>query len=141
MTSSTARRVCVDASLVVPLMTRTNDGLTLSEAVAGVVRGWAAPGGAHAALLRGGQRAASLRRAWGASTGGSGRCTDLGITWFGDADLHRRPLDIAGEHALPVDHNAHCLALAERLDAELWTSVRPLCQAAGSALPWLRLVQ
>jgi len=38
-------------------------------------------------------------------------------------------------------YDAHYLALAERLGAEMWTADRRLCQAVGAALPWVRLVE
>jgi predicted nucleic acid-binding protein len=66
---------------------------------------------------------------------------DLGFAWCGDAELHRRALEIAGEYGLPAVHDAHYLALAERLDAELWTADRKLSQAVAATLPWIRLVE
>jgi predicted nucleic acid-binding protein len=66
---------------------------------------------------------------------------DLGITWFGDPELHRRALEMAGEHALPEVYDSHYLALAERLGAELWTADRRLQQAVGAVTPWVRLAE
>jgi predicted nucleic acid-binding protein len=145
MSSSTARWACVDASFIVPLVTRAHDDLPAPR----LWREWheaglrpAAPtllcyevaNALHRYVVHGvllpDEAAAALDVA-----------LDLGITWFGDADLHRRALEIAGEHALPAVDDAHYLALAERLRAELWTADRRLCQAVGAAMPWVRLVE
>jgi predicted nucleic acid-binding protein len=145
MTNSTARWVCVDASFIVPLVTRPHDGSPLPR----MWRGWheaglrpAAPtllcyeaaNALHRYVVQGDllpdEAAAALDVA-----------LDLGIAWFNDAELHRRALQTAQEQGLPAACDAHYLALAERLGAELWTADRRLHRAVGAALQWVRLVE
>jgi len=145
MRNSTARWVCVDASFVVPLVTRPHGdspyprlwrewhGAGLRPAaptllcyeVANALHRYVV----HGALLPD-EAAAALNVA-----------LDLGIAWFGDAELHQQALRMAQEQGLPAVYEGHYLALAERLGAELWTSDRRLCQAVGAVLPWVRLVE
>jgi predicted nucleic acid-binding protein len=61
----------------------------------------------------------------------------LPIRLFGDADLHRRALELAGRLDLPAAYDAHYLALAETLGAEFWTADTRLAQAASSVFPWV----
>ncbi len=61
----------------------------------------------------------------------------LDIALYGDRDLHRRALALAGRFSLPAAYDAHYLALAERLGAEFWTADRRLTHAIGAALPWV----
>ena len=60
----------------------------------------------------------------------------LDIILYGDAALHRRALELAARFSLPAAYDAHYLALAERLGAELWTADRRLTNAVN--LPWVR---
>jgi predicted nucleic acid-binding protein len=64
----------------------------------------------------------------------------LPISLYGDADLHRRALELAERLALPAAYDAHYLALAEALQAELWTADRRLVKVVQSALPWVHQV-
>jgi len=64
----------------------------------------------------------------------------LDITLYGDADLHRGALRLAQRLGLPTVYDAHYLALAERLGAELWTADRRLVNAVRPYLPWVRLL-
>jgi predicted nucleic acid-binding protein len=66
---------------------------------------------------------------------------ELGIIWFGDAELHRQVLRIARGQRLPAVHDAHYLALAESLGAEQWRSDRRLAQAVGAARPRVQLFE
>lgn len=68
------------------------------------------------------------------------RALNLGIRFYGDADLHRQPLKIAQRHNLPATYDAHYLALAEREGIELWTADQRLFNAVHSSLPWVNLV-
>lgn len=61
----------------------------------------------------------------------------LDIELFVDAELHRRALQLASDLSLPAAYNAHYLALAERLGAELWTADARLVRAAQDRLPWV----
>ena len=60
------------------------------------------------------------------------------IHLIGDRELHRLALNFATHYALPAAYDAHYLALAQRLNAELWTLDRRLHNTLGEVLPWLR---
>jgi predicted nucleic acid-binding protein len=64
----------------------------------------------------------------------------LPLTFHGDAELHRTALRLAQRLALPATYDAHYLAVAERLGAELWTADRRLLQAVRDELSWVRLL-
>ena len=64
----------------------------------------------------------------------------LGVRLLGPDDLHVRALDLALRHGHPQAYDAHYLAVAERLDAELWTGDARLARAVEKALPWVRLL-
>lgn len=66
---------------------------------------------------------------------------DLGVTLHGDALLHRRALELATELEMPAAYDAHYLALAERLAAELWTADRRLVKKVNPFFSWVRLVE
>lgn len=63
----------------------------------------------------------------------------LPIQPFGEADLHREALALARRLSLPATYDAHYLALAERLDCELWTTDAKLARAVGEEGPRVRL--
>jgi predicted nucleic acid-binding protein len=65
----------------------------------------------------------------------------LPIQLHGETDLYRRALALAERFALPAAYDAHYLAVAEQLDAELWTADRRLARAVESALSWVHLVE
>ena len=62
----------------------------------------------------------------------------LPIKLFGDAQLHRAALDIARRYALSATYDAHYVALAERYDAELWTTDQRLVNRCQKN--WIKLV-
>jgi predicted nucleic acid-binding protein len=64
----------------------------------------------------------------------------LNILLEGDTSLHRRAWEIANQFRLSATYDAHYLALAETLEAGLWTADRRLANAVGSTLPWIHLV-
>jgi predicted nucleic acid-binding protein len=64
----------------------------------------------------------------------------LPIRLYSDTALHLRAIQLARQFALPACYDAHYLALAERLDAELWTCDARLVTKVGAALPWVHLV-
>jgi predicted nucleic acid-binding protein len=51
-----------------------------------------------------------------------------------------RALELAGEHNLWATHDAHYLALAERLRAPSWTRDRRLAKKANGGAPVMHLV-
>jgi len=144
MTNSTVRWVCVDASFVVPLVTRPHGDSPFPR----LWSEWHAAGRRTAApTLLCYEVTNALHRYVvhgellpDEATAALDVALDLGVTWFGDAELHRRALGMAQERGLPAAYDAHYLALAERLGADLWTADRRLHQAVGAALPWVRLV-
>lgn len=64
----------------------------------------------------------------------------LPIALHGDARLHARALELAGEHNLSATHDAHYLALAERFGAPLWTGDRRLAGKLNGTVPVVHLV-
>lgn len=64
----------------------------------------------------------------------------LPLSFHGDAELHRTALRLAQRLALPATYDAHYLAVAERLSAELWTADRRLWQAVQDEFSWVRLL-
>ncbi len=65
---------------------------------------------------------------------------EMDFALYGDADLQRRAMGMAAQFALPAAYDAHYLALAERLGAEMWTADRRLHRAVADALTWVHLV-
>jgi len=145
MPDSTVPWVCVDASVVVPLVTRGPEGSPFTAAW----RRWHERGqkpvapsllmvevanALHRYVRNGMLLAEEASDALEAVLG-------LGIELRGDAELHRRALALAGELGLPATYDAHYLALAERLTTEFWTADRRLCQTVGASLSWVRLLE
>ncbi len=60
------------------------------------------------------------------------------IQW--DIHLHRNALSLARHHSLAATYDAHYLVLAELLEAEFWTMDRRLFKAVGAELPWVKLL-
>lgn len=65
----------------------------------------------------------------------------LPLRLYAEAELHKLALGLAGRLSLPAAYDAHYLALAERLGAELWTGDGRLARAVQASLPWVHLVQ
>ncbi|MDJ0737317.1 MAG: type II toxin-antitoxin system VapC family toxin [Nostocaceae cyanobacterium] len=68
------------------------------------------------------------------------RAVNLGLIFYGDAELHPQAFEIAQRYSLPATYDAHYLALAERLGIELWTANRRLFNAVQSSLAWIKLL-
>ena len=67
---------------------------------------------------------------------------NLPVQLIGDATLHQRAHALAAQYNLPATYDAHYLALAERLDIELWTTDAKLFNAVRSAgVEWVKLVE
>jgi predicted nucleic acid-binding protein len=67
-----------------------------------------------------------------------GAALELPIDLYSSAGLHRRALELALRLSLPATYDAHYLALADELQAELWTADRRLVQAVSGSLSWVR---
>ena len=66
----------------------------------------------------------------------------LPIELVGEADLHQRAKDLAAKYNLPAAYDAHYLALAERLEVELWTADARLFNAVQPfGIEWVKLVE
>jgi predicted nucleic acid-binding protein len=65
----------------------------------------------------------------------------LPIRLVSDPALHRRAKALAERYQLPATYDAHYLALAERLECELWTADQRMAQALASfKLDRIRLI-
>jgi predicted nucleic acid-binding protein len=136
--------ICVDASIVVPLVV----GLRTTARVENLWREWdrygwprVAPALLHYELcnvlyryvLHGDLQLEEAMQAFEI-------VLDLRIALYEDAKLHRQALTLANRFSLPAAYDAHYVALAERLGAELWTADRRLAQAVSGDLPWVHYV-
>lgn len=54
--------------------------------------------------------------------------------------LHEIARDLATSFALPATYDAHYLAVAQELGCELWTADKRLVSTVVGRLPWLRLL-
>ncbi len=145
MSTSTVPWVCVDASVVVPLVTREPEGSPFMMAW----RRWHESGQrpiAPSLLMYEVANALYRYVRYGVllpeeAADALEAVLNLGIELRGDAELHRRALALGRELDLVAIYDAHYLALAERLEAELWTADRRLHRAVAVALPWVRLLE
>lgn len=134
---------CVDANLVVSLVSNPDDRL-----VRPLWDQWVADGRRLVAplLLRYEVTNAlhRLRRAGAMDT----RAVEtslramlaLPLQLHDEAALHGEALRFAERSNLPAAYDAHYLALAQRLGAELWTADRRLLNAVRPHLSWVHLV-
>lgn len=63
------------------------------------------------------------------------------VALYSDANLHQRAVVLARQFSLPAAYDAHYLALAERMNAEFWTTDRRLAQAVQATLSWVHVVE
>ena len=67
---------------------------------------------------------------------------NLPIQLVGDVALHQRARKLAVQYNLPATYDAHYLALAERLNIELWTADARLYNAVqAQGVEWVKLVE
>ncbi|ELS00242.1 type II toxin-antitoxin system VapC family toxin [Gloeocapsa sp. PCC 73106] len=59
---------------------------------------------------------------------------NLGIIVYDDGELHKQALEITQCYNLPATYDAHYLALAKRLNIELWTADQRLFNGVNSSL-------
>lgn len=119
--------ICIDASFIVPLVTSNNSGSSFDQQwnqwqasntiiVAPTLMIYEVSNALYRYSKAGQitqQEAEQLLE----------RALNLDIRLYGDADLHRQALKIAQRYNLPATYDAHYLALAERLEIELWTVI------------------
>ena len=143
MSGTTTSPVCVDAGILVRLLTAQDDGT-----IRGLWGRWREEGRSLIAprLLRYAVTNA-LHRLRGANrlsdelTQEALRSAlDLPVAIADDADLHHHALALAWRFGLPAAYDAHYLALAEREGAELWTTDRRLTNAVRHAFVWVHFV-
>ena len=65
---------------------------------------------------------------------------NLGISFYGDSNLHQEASKIANLYNLSATYDAHYLALAQRLQVELWTADKRLFNAVSQSLSWVKLI-
>jgi predicted nucleic acid-binding protein len=66
---------------------------------------------------------------------------NLGITLYSDKALHSSALAFARSFNLSAAYDAHYLALAERFNAEFYTSDKRLFNSVKDTLSWIHLVK
>ncbi|MBW4480182.1 MAG: type II toxin-antitoxin system VapC family toxin [Tolypothrix brevis GSE-NOS-MK-07-07A] len=65
---------------------------------------------------------------------------NLSIRVYGDAELHQQAFTLARSLKLSATYDAHYLALAQRLECEFWTADKRLFNSVQASLPWIHLV-
>jgi predicted nucleic acid-binding protein len=135
--------VRLDASWVVQFV-RARPGNRPAGPVANVAPTGICSGRPHLALLEVSNALHRYVRHGDLSPGDAAQALDIALAMrlslYGDADPHRRAMAVARQFDLPAAYDAHCLALAEWLGAELWTADPLLHQAVGSTLGWVHCV-
>ena len=135
--------VCVDASLVVRLVTEPRNRELQSvwrrwsddelEPVAPTLIYFEVANAVYRLEKHGLIKAASANAALEAALA-------LPVTLVSDHALHHQAIRLASRFALSACYDAHYLALADRLGVELWTCDAKLAQAVAHQLPWVHLV-
>ena len=136
--------LCVDASLVVRLVTKPRGYPLRDQWTAWEKSGmrFTAPGllwyEVTNALYQYGKHGTMSADAIRASLDSA---LSLPVVLTADSELHIRSLHMAERFSLPAAYDAHYLALADQLGAELWTLDRRLARAVGDRFPWVRVWQ
>ena len=136
--------LCVDASLVVRLVTKPGNYPLRDQWIAWEKTGmrFTAPGlisyevtnAVYQYGKQGLMDGATIRATLAAAL-------SLPISLSTDPELHRHALQLARRFSLPAAYDAHYLALADRLGAELWTLDRRLARAVEGEFSWVRVWQ
>lgn len=141
--TTTSSPICVDAGILVRLLTGQDDGT-----IRGRWERWRVEGRLLIApLLLRYEVTNAFHRLRGAETMSDdaaaealGAALDLPVALADDPALHREALAFAARFGLPAADDAHYLALSKREGAEFWTTDRKLTNAVRPALPWVHLV-
>lgn len=65
----------------------------------------------------------------------------LPIQLYGEPTLHQEALVLAATYGFKATYDAHYLALAQRLNADLWTADSRFVRAVQSVWPWIHHVE
>lgn len=136
--------ICVDASLVVRLVTDPNDRLVRSQ-----WEQWESDGqrfAAPALIYFEVTNAIYQYQRYDRLSAKSGQLAleaalALPITLHSDVDLHQYALNLTQRYSLAATYDAHYLALAELLGTDFWTLDRRLFDAVGTDLRWIKLLR
>jgi predicted nucleic acid-binding protein len=63
----------------------------------------------------------------------------LNVKLYTNSELHREAFSLAHKLSLPATYDSHYLAVAERMNTELWTADRKLYRKISKKFPLLRL--
>lgn len=135
--------VCVDAGILVRLLTGQDDGTIRRR-----WERWRVEGRSLIApLLLRYEVTNALHRLRGADALSDSvaraalrSALDLPVDLADEPELHLAALTVAARFRLPAAYDAHYLALSEREGAEFWTTDRKLTNTVRHALPWVYLV-
>jgi len=130
--------VCVDASYVLRLLGSASPAAAAAQmwveaheqgkiAVAPGLLYYEVVNALHRYVVKGQLTAAEARQFLGLAL-------DLEIALHNELDIHLQAFRLAQELALPAAYDAHYLALAQRLGAELWTADQRLARVAGTVV-------
>lgn len=136
--------ICVDASIVVPLVVENQNSQRVNELwvdwhetgsrlIAPTLLYYEVTNALRRYLVAGQLLEEEVRVALQAAL-------QLEISLYGDDHLHLQALQLATRFSLPATYDAHYLALAERYQADFWTADRRLVNAVQKVLPWVHLV-
>lgn len=135
--------ICVDANLVVRLVAgQKNDAFRLiwqqwrveqHQLIAPVLFRFEVTNALYRLHRHGGRDAEDMMVALRAAL-------ELPIRMYDGADLHQATFNFAARFRLGAAYDAHYLALADRVGAELWTADTKLFNSVRHALPWVLLV-
>lgn len=64
----------------------------------------------------------------------------LEIKFYGDSRLHQEAFELANCYHLSATYDAHYLALAQRLQVELWTADKRLFNSVSPYISWVKLI-
>lgn len=142
MPSSPAPVVCVDASLIVRLVTDAENRQlrSLWHQWQDEGREAAAPTLVFFEVTNALYRLARHRLfSHAAASAALEAALALPLQLYVDPTLHHQAMRLAKQFDLPACYDAHYLALAERLGAELWTCDDKLARAVASQAPWVHV--